>query len=255
LRGRISTWEALHTAVCERFDHDQYQLHLRQLDNLRQTGSVADYHTKFEQLVHSILLYNDSYDDVYLVTRFLGGLKEDIRAPIALHRPKNVDTASALALLQEEELESRKCLALGRAETRETTRPGSKVFSALDRSKSFHKKEEPKKPDQTQGDSKLAALMAHRKAHGLCFTCGEKWTGRNHKCPAQIPLHVVQELVELIQTDVSADTGCSDSDDDQSEDCVMAIPTAPEQHSALKPRKRKTMRLRDWWENMRYSFF
>ena len=24
LRGRISTWEALHTAVCERFDRDQY---------------------------------------------------------------------------------------------------------------------------------------------------------------------------------------------------------------------------------------
>jgi len=94
LRGRINSWEELHTAVCERFDRDQYQHHLRQLDNLRQSGSVAEYHAKFEQLVHSTLLYNDSYDDVYLVTHFLGGLKEEIRAPIALHRPKNVDTAS-----------------------------------------------------------------------------------------------------------------------------------------------------------------
>ena len=130
LRGRINTWEALHKAVCECFDRDQYQHHLRQLDTLRQTGSVADYHAKFEQLVHSILLYNDSYDDVYLVTRFLGGLKEDIRAPIALHRPKDVDTASALALLQEEELEFRQHQLGGRSDNREQSRPGSKVFTA-----------------------------------------------------------------------------------------------------------------------------
>jgi len=49
---------------------------------------------------HSILLYNTSYDDVFFITRVLHGLKEEISAPIALHCPPNVDTASALALLQ-----------------------------------------------------------------------------------------------------------------------------------------------------------
>lgn len=34
----------------------------------------------------------------------MGGLKEEIRSVIALHRPRDVDMASALALLQEEEL-------------------------------------------------------------------------------------------------------------------------------------------------------
>jgi hypothetical protein len=34
----------------------------------------------------------------------VGGLQEEIRSAIALHRPSNVQTASALALLQEEEL-------------------------------------------------------------------------------------------------------------------------------------------------------
>jgi hypothetical protein len=108
LRGRVDTWERLYTAVCDRFDRNQYQLVMRQLDNLRQTSSVQEYHVRFEQLAHQLLLYNAQYDDVYFVTRFMGGLKEEIRAPIALHQPKNVDTASALALLQEEEVEASK---------------------------------------------------------------------------------------------------------------------------------------------------
>jgi hypothetical protein len=77
-------------------------------DNLHQTTSVADYHARFEELAHNILLYNPTYDDTFLVVRFLNGLKDEIRALIALHHPKNVDTASALALLQEEELESKR---------------------------------------------------------------------------------------------------------------------------------------------------
>jgi hypothetical protein len=49
------------------------------------------------------IVQHHSYDDTFLVVRFLNGLKDEIRAPIALHRPKDVDTASALTLLQEEE--------------------------------------------------------------------------------------------------------------------------------------------------------
>jgi hypothetical protein len=108
LRGRFQSWQAMYTAVCAHFDKDQYPLYMKQLENLRQTGSVADYQKSFEQLAHSILLYDPSYDDVFFVTRFLGGLKEEIRAPITLHRPPNLETASTLALLQEAELEAAK---------------------------------------------------------------------------------------------------------------------------------------------------
>ena len=104
LKGRFQSWEAMHTAVCAHFDKDQYPLHMKQLENMKQTGSVADYEAKFDQLAHSILMCNPAYDDVYFVTNFLGGLKEEIRAPITLHRPPNLETASTLALLQEAEL-------------------------------------------------------------------------------------------------------------------------------------------------------
>jgi hypothetical protein len=76
LRGRINSWEVLHKVVCDRFDKDQYQLHMKQLDNLRQTSSVTEYHAKFEQLAHGFLLYNPNYDDTFLVVRFLSGLKK-----------------------------------------------------------------------------------------------------------------------------------------------------------------------------------
>jgi hypothetical protein len=38
---------------------------MKQFDNLRQTSYVVDYHAKFEQLAHRILLYNPSYDDTF----------------------------------------------------------------------------------------------------------------------------------------------------------------------------------------------
>jgi hypothetical protein len=69
------------------------------LDHLKQSGTVAAYFETFQALAHHILLYN-----MYFVTRFLGGIKEEIRSPIALHRPKNLEEAYSLALLQEEEL-------------------------------------------------------------------------------------------------------------------------------------------------------
>jgi len=90
--------------VINRFDKNQYQLLLKKFDALKQTGSVDDYQAEFEKLAQGILLYNSNYDDTYFVTRFVAGLKEEIRVVITLHQPKDVDTASALALLQEEEL-------------------------------------------------------------------------------------------------------------------------------------------------------
>lgn len=77
-----SIWEAvsrrgeLHEALCAHFDKDQHPFHMKQLENLRQTGTVIEYQAKFEQLAYSILLYNPSYDEVYLVTCPLDGLKE-----------------------------------------------------------------------------------------------------------------------------------------------------------------------------------
>ncbi|CAN6326944.1 unnamed protein product [Urochloa humidicola] len=240
LKSRFTSWEELHTAVCARFDKDQYQLCLKQLDNLKQTSSVADYHSQFEQLAHNILLYNSNYNDTYLVVRFLNGLRDDIRAPIALHRPKDVDTAASLALLQEEEVESQKRNSPPKSEHKDPLKTSSKVFTADEKIRTSYKKEDGKKKEKSTGESKWNSLLAFRKAHGLCFTCGEKWTGKAHKCPDQVPIHVVQELIESLQQDFTSDTDSSD-DESAGEICVMA----PAGADPLKmKRKRKTMRFR-----------
>jgi hypothetical protein len=49
---------------------------------------------------------------------------------------------------------------------------------------------------------KLATLHDYRRARGLCFRCGDKWS-RDHRCPEQIPLHVLQETWEICHGDDS----------------------------------------------------
>jgi len=241
MRGRVQNWEELCTAVCERFDRDQYQVHMRQLDALRQTGSVAEYYHRFEQLSHSILLYNTSYDDVFFVTRFLHGLKDEISAPIALHCPATVDTASALALLQEEELEKAKMKRTYRHDFRDIHKAGSKGFTTNDIAKSSMKKEELKKTDNASLKEKWQARKEFRRANGLCFTCGEKWD-RKHKCPDRVSISVIQELLELFQLDDSPDYTSSEEEETHS---VMAVQQSqPVVTSSAAQRKRRTMRFR-----------
>lgn len=69
-------------------------------------------------MAHRLLLYNDGYDDTYFVNWFVAGLEEEIRSVIALHQPKDVDIASALALLQEEELSRSKAKVYGKMQFR-----------------------------------------------------------------------------------------------------------------------------------------
>jgi hypothetical protein len=155
-----------------------------------------------------------------MVVRFLNDLKDEICAPIALHQPKDVDTASALALLREKELEARKrCYPLNK----DSAKPGSKGFSAWEKNKSLFKKEDTKKADKTPRDEKISALFAHRKANGLCFTCGGEWSGRTHKCPEQVSNHILQEIMELLQSDHAVDSDSSDAEEETSEDCAMAV--------------------------------
>lgn len=84
--------------------------------------------------------------------------------------------------------------------------------------------------------------MAFRKANGLCYTCGEKWIGRAHKCPEQVPLHVVQELFDAFQLDQSSDSESLEGDTDHIEDCAMKV----QQSAMTQPvKRRKTIRFKE----------
>lgn len=125
---------------------------------------------------HQLLVYNPNIDEEFFVDEFLTGLKDDIRSAIWLHRSKDMDTASALAFLQEEELEPLKRRAYQKQDGKDFSR--SSLFRFSDRTKGLSKFDEPKKSDP----SKLDSLHSYRRDKGLCFTCGDKWS-RAHKCP------------------------------------------------------------------------
>lgn len=101
----IDGWVELCLAVERKFGKDLYHNYMRELLNLKQLGSVQEYYEKFESSMHKVLVHNNSYDDVFFVNRFVDGLKSDVRAAIMLHKPRTVDVALSLALLQEEALE------------------------------------------------------------------------------------------------------------------------------------------------------
>lgn len=207
-RDRITDWDRLCELVFAKFDKDQYQTQLKQLESLKQLGSVADYQDQFEKLAHGILLYNLGYDDVYFVTRFLAGLKEEIRAPIALHRLKDVDTASALTLLQEEELSLAKYRTPGQAFTRGAER--SSTSKTTDKTISM------------DTEDKLTSLKQYRRKNGLCFKCGGKWNV-NHTCSDTIPLHVLEELLDALNLPESLNSEEIQSEITPEDDSVMTV--------------------------------
>jgi hypothetical protein len=98
---------------------------------------------------------------------------------------------------------------------------------------------EVEKPKQqhllTEPEDKLTALKNFRRKNGLCFKCGNKWS-KDHKCPPQIALHVIEELLDALE-----DTGIDnvEVDSEALEETVMAVG----HDSLLDQSKRRTMKL------------
>lgn len=104
-----------------------------------------------------------------LVTRFMNGLTEEIRAAIVVQLPDTVQQASAIALMQESVLASRATKAL------------KGKFVKLPQYKSDVSSDTtPGRVDK--GDLwKAKQLKDYRRAQDLCFKCGDKYTPE-HRC-------------------------------------------------------------------------
>jgi hypothetical protein len=102
LRHPKLSWPLFCQLLHEHYGKDQYQLLLRQLFRIQQLGNVSEYIEQFSSLVDQLSVYQSAGDPLYFVTRFVEGLRPDIRAVVLLQRPVELDTACSLALLQEE---------------------------------------------------------------------------------------------------------------------------------------------------------
>jgi hypothetical protein len=198
-KGTVWGWDSLCSMLFEKFGREHYQNLLRQFNNLKQQGTVLEYMSQFEDLMHQILAHNPAIDALFFTTQFLEGLKSDIKAGVILHRPKELDTAFSLATMQEELLEAQPhrdyrradggghgrfpacpLLALGAPPVRPMIMPPP--VQADDRhgidgahAADCRAPDQGHAPDHGRGEDRVGALQAYRRARGLCFKCSERW--------------------------------------------------------------------------------
>lgn len=195
----VLDWISFTSLLSTRFGRDRHQLLIRQFYTIKQTSSVAEYIERFDVLMNHLVSYSDTTHPFYFLTRFIEGLRADIRAVVMVQRPTDLDTACSLALLQEEVAEGelpfpskqeQRYIAFPRKSIASTSASASPAVAgrAVD-SRGIE-------AARTNNPDKYNALRAYRKAKGLCFKCGERW-GHDHTCPQTVQLHVVEELLSL----------------------------------------------------------
>ena len=198
-------WDEFCAQLLSRFARDEHELLLRRLFQIRQTGPVSEYIEKFVGLVDELKAYAKHPDPLYYVQRFIDGLRDEIKAVLMVHKPATLDTACTLAELQEEALGLTK-RPYRRFDQASNSKPGWGPPLAL-----------PPPPPQAPGavrrpvnvaatttDDKMQALRAARRAQGLCYRCGAKWS-QDHRCSETVQLHLVQELWDILPISDDAD--------------------------------------------------
>lgn len=203
--------------------------------------------------MHNLTAHHSSWEPAFFVTHYIDGLQRDIRAAVVLHHLVDLVTAVDLALLQEEVLDS--C----RREARRTDYvpgahpiprmalpllppPGQKPLIMPPPTKVDERRVVDPQRQQPQED-KIAALRAYRRARGLCFTYGERW-GRVHRCGPTVQLHVVEELLAMVQGSESEATQSIKAESEGGSNLMHLSAAAVEGSLGAK-----SMRLQGWIQN------
>jgi hypothetical protein len=144
--------------------------------HVKQTGSGVDYISQFDDLMHQLLAHDPLVNLVLLIGKFVDGLREDIRAVVILHRPKDLDTANSLAILQEEVLMGHGTRDYKKLDSFYQSRHAKQTLQSAMKPTDLKPADQARFDDEpVKLDDKLSDLMAYHKAKGLCFKCGGKW--------------------------------------------------------------------------------
>lgn len=142
------------------FGADDLGAAVNELLELKQTGIVEEYTTKFQALQFNIIMHNANYDDLFFTPKYIMGLKEEIRSTVEPQLQQTVSKAAIIAKIQQGLLERAKS-KYNRTTTQARTYAAPRV--------------ENKPPQQSSTLWKDRQLRDYRKANGLYFNCGEKF--------------------------------------------------------------------------------
>ena len=95
----ILSWDEFQSAVLAEFDITTHRDKICDLLTLKQCDTVAEYKAAFEQLVYSIRLYDKTISEPFLISQFILGLKEELRAAVEIQLPDTVTRAATLAAI------------------------------------------------------------------------------------------------------------------------------------------------------------
>lgn len=187
-------WPRFRTAILQEFDVNIHRNCMRELLLLKHEDTVQQYRTVFNQLVYQVRLYDAAISETMLVTQFLLGLKEEIRSAVEIQLPQTVLLAAECALVQEAVLERHKIQS-----TKVQKQLGSTKFTAP-------RQEHSSRPQFAAGDLwRAKQLKEFRRANGLCYSCGKKYT-QGHvyakKPPLQLKALEVQEIEGQLSDDI-----------------------------------------------------
>ena len=190
--GSVS-WEEYVLALEERFGDHSKGDPMSELLNLKQAGTVSQYHDQFEFLLGRVDLSED-----YAISFFLSGLKPVIQHQVKMFMPKTLNQAYTLAQLQETSLKtlqqelhfsSKKppLLSYPSIQPKFPQNPTVKpITNTSDISKPFQR------TPRTFNNSRMrsSSEFDEKRAKGLCFWCDEKYEA-GHRCK-QRQLYVVE---------------------------------------------------------------
>ncbi|XP_042059320.1 uncharacterized protein LOC121803777 [Salvia splendens] len=167
-RPMNSPWLLFLRALEARFGDQLLGDPMTELLSLKQTGSFADYHDKFE-----LLLGRVSLSESYAISHFINGLKPHVQRAVRMFMPQTLVHAYALARLQDLSTNAKEVMPYN-----------SKRFTTTDARSTSHST--PLLPTPTIPAVKTRRLlteeeMAEKRAKGLCYGCDEKFE-RGHRC-------------------------------------------------------------------------
>ncbi|KAL4310801.1 hypothetical protein GQ457_01G015560 [Hibiscus cannabinus] len=182
------TWREFISDLCHRFSDKLHTDVIDEFNKLVQKTSVEEYQTKFEELQPLMLQINPSLDEEYFVSSFISGLKDELKHRVKVHEPRTVTDAFRKAMLYELSLE---------IDAKRTKTPPYKSMTTpafLSNLKPLTPATiSPVKPSPPLPLPKQT-LQEYRRAHNLCFKCGDKFQP-GHQCKMK-QLNSMEEMEE-----------------------------------------------------------
>uniref|UniRef100_A0ACD5VNH0 Uncharacterized protein n=1 Tax=Avena sativa TaxID=4498 RepID=A0ACD5VNH0_AVESA len=194
---RLLGWNDFMQAVVEEFGQDEFDGQMTKLLQLKQTGTVAEYRLAFEECMYHLISLDASLSNRWFITQFVFGLREDIRLPVCLQGPTSITRSASLARIEEEETKHHRPRGRPPAPTKHPTGivAAAPVAPAV-RNEGFRK--------QGNDDfNRERQLRDFRRANGLCFKCGDKYS-KEHQCKRSGQLLTIEvgEFGEVLSDDV-----------------------------------------------------